>query len=40
VNILFLVDTDSNQKQWPTVVDWAMKHIREDNLLPANYSMK
>jgi hypothetical protein len=40
VNILFLVGTDDNQEQWPAVVDWAMKCIRDDNLLPDNYSIK
>jgi hypothetical protein len=40
VNILFLVDTDTNQNQWPVVINWAMNRIRGDCLLPTNYSVK
>ena len=40
LNILLLTDTSTNANQWPVIVDWAKARVRQDHLLPDNYSLK
>jgi hypothetical protein len=40
LNILLLADTSTNANQWPVIVDWAKTRVRQDHLLPDNYSLK